>query len=224
MYLACIFDLDGTLANTLRSIAYFSNEALKKLGYPTIPEEAYRKIVGDGADMQIHRMLSAVSGSRAFTEEDAAALKKTYYSFYESNPTYLVKEYPGIQETLDELKRAHVPAAVLSNKPDAWTQSIVSALFPEGSFRFCLGQTPGIPRKPSPEGALLLAEKLRMAPKDILYIGDTNTDMKTGSSAGMNPAGALWGFRDRKELEENGAVHLLNTPRDILPLIRNGKR
>lgn len=222
MYHACIFDLDGTLANTLYSIAFFSNQALKKCGYPTIPEEDYRKIVGDGADMQIHRMLTAVSGGRAFTEREAGELKGVYSLLYESDPTHLIREYPGMRETLAKLKTAGTATAVLSNKPDAWTKAIIASLFPEGSFDLCFGQQPGLPRKPSPEGALRIAEKFRLPPKEILYIGDTNTDMKTGSSAGMDTAGALWGFRNRRELEENGAVYLLKTPIEILPVM-NGK-
>lgn len=222
MYRACIFDLDGTLANTLYSIAYFSNRALKECGYPTIPEEDYRKIVGDGADMQIHRMLAAVTGDRTFTEQEAAALKGIYSALYESDPAHLIREYPGMRKTLAALKAEGVATAVLSNKPDAWTKAIIASLFPKDSFDLCFGQQPGIPRKPSPKGALMIAEKFRLRPKEILYIGDTNTDMKTGNSAGMDTAGALWGFRGRRELEENGAVYLLEAPTEILSLV-NGK-
>jgi phosphoglycolate phosphatase len=220
LYRACIFDLDGTLANTLYSIAAFSNQALKRCGYPTIPEEDYRRIVGDGADMQIRRMLAAVSGGRPITEQEAAKLKGVYSALYESDPVYLVREYPGMRETLASLKAADIATAVLSNKPDAWTKAIVASLFPKGSFDLCYGQQPGFPRKPSPEGALKIAEKFRLQPKEILYIGDTNTDMKTGGRAGMDTAGALWGFRDRRELEENGAVYLLNAPVEILQVIK----
>lgn len=219
MYRACIFDLDGTLANTLYSIAFFSNQALKKCGYPPIPEENYRKIVGDGADTQIRRMLTAVSGGRTFTEREAEVLKGVYSSLYESDPTHLIREYPGMRETVAELKTAGFATAVLSNKPDAWTRAIVFSLFPEESFDLCFGQRPGVPRKPAPEGALSIAEKFRLPPKEILYIGDTNTDMRTGSNAGMDTAGAVWGFRGRRELEENGAVYLLKTPMEILPVM-----
>lgn len=219
MYRACIFDLDGTLANTLYSIAFFSNEALKQLGYPPIAAEDYRKIVGDGADMQIHRMLTVVNGGRPFTEQEAAKLKEVYFRLYEKDPVHLVREYPGMRETIEQLKKSDILTAVLSNKPDMWTKSIVSALFPKGSFELCFGQQSGIPRKPSPAGALMIAERLQLEPKDILYIGDTNTDMKTGKSAGMDTAGALWGFRSRAELEENGAVYLLESPKQILAVV-----
>ncbi|MCI1965288.1 MAG: HAD family hydrolase [Oscillospiraceae bacterium] len=223
MYRACIFDLDGTLANTLDSIAYFSNQALKECGYPVIAEQDYRKIVGDGADMQIRRMLGVVLKGQPFTEQEAAQLKEVYSNLYAGNPVLRLHEYPGMRGTLAELKKAGVAAAVLSNKPDAWAKKIVEFLFPKDTFRFCFGQQSGIPRKPSPQGALLIAEKLGIPPKEILYVGDTNTDMKTGRSAGMDTAGVLWGFRGRKELKENGAVYLLEKPVDILPVI-NGMR
>ncbi|WP_411677362.1 HAD family hydrolase [Caproicibacter sp.] len=222
MYRACIFDLDGTLANTLYSIAHFSNTALKQCGYPEIPDEDYRKIVGDGADMQIRRMLAAVC-KEPFTEQEAAELKRVYSALYESDPVHLVREYPGMRETLAGLKRAGVPAAVLTNKPDAWAKAIIASLFPPESFELCFGQQPGLPRKPSPQGALMIAEKFRLDPREILYLGDTNTDMKTGAGAGMETAGVLWGFRGRRELEENGASYLLETPDEILPLIFGGK-
>lgn len=224
MYRACIFDLDGTLANTLYSIAYFSNQALKECGYQTIPDEDYRKIVGDGADMQIRRMLGIVLGGKPFSEQEAAALKKVYFGYYESDPVHLVREYPGMKETLSELKKASIPTAVLSNKPDSWAKAIISSLFPEGTFRLCFGQRPGIPRKPAPDGALLIAKEFQTEPENILYIGDTNTDMKTGRSAGMDTAGALWGFRGRRELEENGAVYLAESPKDLPTFVFHGKR
>ena len=219
MYSACIFDLDGTLANTLYSIAYFSNAALGECGYGPIPPEDYRRIVGDGADMQVRRMLRLVRGGRPFTEQEAAKLKKIYYGFYGGDPVHLIREYPRMKETVASLGKSGIRTAVLSNKPDAWTQAIIASLFPAGSFDLCYGQSDRFARKPSPEGALLIASELKLSPREILYVGDTNTDMKTGRAAGMDTAGALWGFRDRKELEENHAVYLVESPKEILSLI-----
>ena len=219
MYSACIFDLDGTLANTLYSIASFSNAALKECGYEPIPPEDYRRIVGDGADMQVRRMLGVARGGGPFTERDVAQLKKIYYGFYGSDPVHLVREYPRMKETVAGLRKGGTRTAVLSNKPDAWTQAIVASLFPAGSFDLCYGQSDRFARKPSPEGALLIASELGLSPREILYIGDTNTDMKTGRGAGMDTAGALWGFRGRKELEENHATYLIESPEEILSLV-----
>lgn len=218
MYRACIFDLDGTLVNTLNSIAHYSNAALKECGYPSIQTEEYRKIVGDGADMQVCRMLGRVCEGGAFTETQAAELKKIYMELYEKNPVLLVTEYSGMRETLSKLKQAGIKTAVLSNKPHNWTVSIISALFPKGTFYLCYGQCPEIPRKPSPEGALRIARELGIGPEDCLYVGDTNTDMKTGAAAGMDTAGVLWGFRGRRELEENRAKYIVETPEEVYRL------
>ncbi len=224
LYRACIFDLDGTLANTLDSIAYFSNAALQKCGYGTIPAETYRTIVGDGADMQVRRMLDRVAGKGAYSEEEFRKVREIYGALYGAEPTRLLRQYAGMPETVRGLRRNGVKTAVLSNKPDAWTKAIVGFLFPQGSFDLCWGQRPGLPRKPSPEGALRIARELGVAPRDCLYIGDTNTDMKTGAAAGMDTAGALWGFRDRKELEENRAVYVLKEPEEIVRLAVAGGR
>ena len=215
MYLACIFDLDGTLADTLDSIAYFSNRALEECGYQPIPAQDYKTIVGDGADMQVRRMLDRVAGSGAWTEDDFRNVRTVYGGLYASDPTRLLKNYDGMPQTIRRLREAGMHMAVLSNKPHAWVTAIIARLFPEGSFNVCLGQTPGIPRKPAPDGALLVADRLGVEPARCLYIGDTNTDMKTGAAAGMDTAGAVWGFRTREELARNGAHYLAEKPEQI---------
>lgn len=215
MYRACIFDLDGTLADTLESIAYFSNRALEQCGYPTIPVQDYKTIVGDGADMQVRRMLDRTAGKGAWSEEDFQKVRTVYGGLYASDPTYLLKNYGGMPQTVRELKTAGIKTAVLSNKPHEWVTAIIAHLFPEGSFDACYGQRPQVPRKPSPDGALLIAEEIGVAPKQCLYIGDTNTDMKTGAAAGMDTIGALWGFRTRAELMENHARYLAETPERV---------
>ena len=216
MYLACIFDLDGTLANTLESIAYFSNEALKQCGYPTIPTLDYKTIVGDGADMQVRRMLDRTAGKGAWSEDDFRRVRTVYGGLYGNDPTHLLKNYDGMPQTLKALKDAGIRTAVLSNKPNDWVQAIISFLFPKGTFDACYGQRPQVPRKPAPDGALLIAKELKVLPAQCLYIGDTNTDMKTGSAAGMDTAGVLWGFRGRAELEANHAKYLAETPAQIV--------
>lgn len=215
MYLACIFDLDGTLANTLDSIAYFSNKALQQCGYPTIPTEDYKTIVGDGADMQVHRMLDRVAENGTYSEEEFHKVRMIYGDLYASDPTYLLKNYAGMPQTIQQLKSAGIQTAVLSNKPHEWVTAIIGFLFPSGSFDACYGQRPQVPRKPSPKGALLIADELGVSPAECLYIGDTNTDMKTGAAAGMDTAGVLWGFRTRAELMENHAKYLAETPEQI---------
>jgi phosphoglycolate phosphatase len=218
LYRACIFDLDGTLVNTLRSIAYFSNEALRECGYRTIPEETYRMIVGDGADVQVRRMLDRSAGKGDYSEADFQQVRSVYGNLYGGNPTYLAAHYPGMPETIRRLKAAGLKTAVFSNKPDEWAKAIIGSLFPQGSFDCCYGKRPGIPRKPSPEGVQRITRELGVEPNRCLYLGDTNTDMKTGAAAGMDTAGVLWGFRTRRELEDNHAKYILEKPKEILPV------
>lgn len=215
MYRACIFDLDGTLANTLASIACFANAALRECGYGTIETDAYRNLVGNGADVLMHGMLDTVLGKGNYAETDIARLRKTYDRLYESDPMHLVKNYPGMPEMLARLKQTGMKTGVLSNKPDNCACAVAETLFPTGTFDCCHGQRAGVPRKPSPEGALLLARELRTDPRDILYIGDTNVDMQTGRSAGMHTAGVLWGFRGRAELQAAHPDYIVETPEEL---------
>ncbi|MCY1713271.1 HAD family hydrolase [Caproiciproducens galactitolivorans] len=215
MYKACIFDLDGTLANTLASIANFANTALEKCGYETIPVDKYRYLVGNGAVRLMHNMLDTVCGADGYNEEDVRRLREVYDALYEENPTLLVTNYPGMRETAEKLKSTGIKMAVLSNKPHNCTTAIVEALYGRGLFDCCYGQRPKVARKPAPDGALLIADELQIEPKDFLYIGDTNTDMKTGAAAGMDTVGVLWGFRDEKELKENHAKFIIERPEQI---------
>ena len=223
MYKACIFDLDGTLANTLESIAYYSNKALEKHGYPAIPVEQYKHIVGNGSAVQIRRMLETVCGKGGYTQEDAVSLHETYKKLYSEDPAFRVKNYPGMLETVYTLKKTGIKTAVLSNKPQQWVSAIIGGMFPKGSFEVCMGQVPGVPLKPSPEGAFAAADKLGVKPPLCLYIGDTHTDMETGLASGMDTAGVLWGFRDRDELSVSHAKYIIEKPDEILKII-SGER
>jgi len=219
LYKACIFDLDGTLADTLNSIAFFANEALEKCGYGTVEVQKYRYLVGNGADLLMHRMLDTVCGEGCYTEDEVKTLRKVYDGLYENDPAYIVTNYSGMHETVAELKRQGVKMAVLSNKPHNCTAAIVESLFECGTFDVCYGQRPQVARKPSPEGALLIAAELGVEPKECLYIGDTNTDMKTGMAAGMDTVGVLWGFRGRGELEDNHARYIVEDPKEIEKIV-----
>jgi len=219
LYKACIFDLDGTLANTLDSIAFFANEALKKCGHPPIDTDEYRYLVGNGVNRLTHRMLDMACGEQNYTEEDVSKLRFFYDKLYESNPNYIVTNYSGMQETVASLKQLGLRLAVLSNKPHNCTSAIVNALFGEDTFDLCYGQRQHVERKPSPQGALLIADELGIEPKDCLYVGDTNTDMQTGAAAGMDTVGVLWGFRGRGELEENNAKYIVKQPEEIVEIV-----
>ena len=214
---ACIFDLDGTLANTITSIAYFGNAALKESGRPPVEEDRYRYLVGNGADNLMRGMLQTVKPG--YTEAEVKALRIRYDGFYESAPLFLVSNYPGVPELLKELSARRIKLAVLSNKPHNVTSMIIKELFPAGTFSCCYGQRPQVDRKPSPQGALLIAQELGVKPEECLYIGDTDVDMKTGRAAGMTAVGVLWGFRGREELERSKADHIVAEPQEILALL-----
>lgn len=213
---AVIFDMDGTVANTLTSIAGFGNAALEAHRLKTFPVDRYRTFVGNGADILMRRMLTAAKGD--YTEEDVKALRKTYDALYESDPTKDVKPYPGIVELLQKMRENNVKAAVLSNKPDNMTCYIAEKLFTR-LFDVVHGQREGVPKKPDPSAALLLCEELGVTPAECLYVGDSGVDMQTGQNAGLFTAGVTWGFRDEKELEENGADTLVHNAEELENLI-----
>lgn len=216
MIKACIFDLDGTLADTLSTIAKYGNDALKAHSYKQIETEKYKHLAGDGRDELIRRMLKTVG------DEELKGYKKvgkTYDTLYENDVIGYTKPFEAIKNLLISLKKKHIKIAVLSNKPNTVVPKIIETLFGKGFFDACLGQTDNIKRKPSPDGALLIAEQFNIPPEQCLYIGDTNVDMKTGNAAKMNTVGVLWGFRDKQELLDSGAKYIAEKPMDILNFV-----
>jgi phosphoglycolate phosphatase len=206
---AAIFDLDGTLADTLADIATAMNRALASLELPTHRLESYRTFVGEGVEHLADRALPI---GRA---ELRSELIERYLARYDE--VYLDESvpYPGIIELLDGLAARGVGLAVLSNKPDPATQKLVSALFGDARFVSVAGRKAEVPKKPDPTGAFAVATRLGLAPAEILFIGDTSIDMQTAIAAGMIPVGVKWGFRP-EELVPNGARFVAATPRDIL--------
>lgn len=212
MVRACIFDLDGTLADTLRSIASFGNGALGTFGYPPIPTEEYKLLVGNGADLLIRRMLQRVGAD--VTDAAVKSLRAEYDRRYESDPMHLVTAYSGLPALLQRLKSAGLKLGVLSNKPDNMTRFIVRELY-GGLFDAVHGQREGVPKKPDPAAPLAMAAELGVSPAEVLYMGDSGVDMETGRNAGMDPCGVLWGFRDEKELLSCGARYLAAAAADL---------
>lgn len=210
---AVIFDLDGTLADSLESIQYCANYAIGTCGFPAIPLEKYNLFVGDGADTLIKRCL-AYSGDLEGEFFEKAFLQ--YQMFFKEHCMYHVKPYGGMVEVLETLKKAGVKIAVFSNKPHERTVDVVESLFGAGYFDEILGQTDGRPKKPNPSGVFYLAEKMGIDVHDIAYVGDTSTDMMTGKNSGAWTIGVLWGFRDRAELEKYKADVIIEKPSDIL--------
>lgn len=210
---AVIFDLDGTLSDSIASIKYSADKALKEFGYGPFTEKQYKYFVGDGAANLIKRAL-AEGGDRELSCFEAAFAR--YQEIFKEYCMYQVKPYDGIRELLAALKERGVKIAVLSNKPHPNTIHVIEALFGEGYFDIIQGQTDKLAIKPSPDGVFYILEKLSLTPGDILYLGDTATDMKTGKSAGAFTVGALWGFRERGELEEGGADAIIEHPMQLL--------
>jgi len=210
---AALFDLDGTLADTLADLATATNHALAQLGCPTHPRDAYRQFVGDGARVLCER---ALPPDRQHLAEQARSIMRDYYAAHWADQTRL---YPGIQETVAALAARGYKLAVLSNKPDDFTKQMIAHYFRPNPFHVVRGQRPNVPLKPDPTAALQIARELGVPPADWIYLGDTNTDMRTARAAGMYAVGVRWGFRDEKELREAGAQTLIARPADILSLI-----
>lgn len=210
---AVIFDLDGTLADTIASITYCGNLALSRFGLSSFGEEDYKRFVGDGAAMLVRRALLAAGDERL---EHFDEVYEAYLEIFAKDCMYQVKPYEGICALLEELKRLSVRIAVLSNKPDRDSLRVVEALFGKGYFDFVQGQRADIPRKPDPAGVYRIMEAFGLSAGDFLYVGDSGVDMKTGRAAGIFTVGVLWGFRDRKELVENGADAVISKPLELL--------
>lgn len=213
---AVIFDLDGTLSDSIASMKYCGDRTLAAFGYGPFPESAYKYFVGDGAANLVKRALLAAGDEKLVHFEEAFALYKEYFA---KDCMYQVKPYEGISELLAALKERGVRLAVLSNKPHDQTVDVMEALFGAGYFDLIQGQKDGVPIKPDPAGVYAILDALRLDAADILYIGDTATDMKTGKGAGAFTIGALWGFRERKELEEAHADALIAHPMELLTFL-----
>ncbi len=214
-----IFDLDGTLLNTLPTIAHYGNSALEKFGFGGICEERYKTLVGNGRDVLIHRMLAEHG---ADTAENFDRVGGVYDALYEADVMYLTRPYDGIPELLRDLKAAGVRLAVLSNKPDNVVNPIAKSVF-GGVFDIIRGKTPEFPTKPDPASALDICARLGCAPQRTTFVGDTSVDIKTGKNGGFYTVGVEWGFRGRDELTAAGADFIARSAEDIFANFQNRK-
>ncbi len=215
-YKAVLFDLDGTLLDTLKDLALSMNRVLERNGMPTHPEDSYRYFVGDGASTLVRRAVPEGVRNDAKLLE---SLHKDFLKDYAQNWDKNTKLYEGIDKLLDYLVEKGLRLSVLSNKPHDFTKLCVERYLGNWPFDLVFGDRPGVPRKPDPTGALEIAKILGFPPDAFLYLGDTSIDMLTASSAGMFPVGVLWGFRDRKELEEAGAKAIISKPQGLRSLV-----
>ena len=214
-YRAALFDLDGTLLNTLDDLADAANRVLASQGMPVHPVEEYKYFVGDGLATLVERIVPA--GQR--DEETLRRIIDAFRQDYGTHWHVKSRPYEGVVEMLTGLRNLGMRLAVLSNKPHDFTQLCVKRMLGNVSFYPILGQREGVPKKPDPAGALEAAALLDIPVGDILYFGDTSIDMKTAAGAGMTAVGVLWGFRDEKELAASGADYLIRHPGEILDLL-----
>ena len=216
MIKCCIFDLDGTLLNTLPTIKYHLNNTLARYGLPAATDDDTRMYIGDGAYQLIFRAFVARGVSdpeligRALSEYKAA---------YDASPYHLTTVYDGIEELLTELKQRGVKLAVLSNKPDLAANLVIDRFLPDRLWAV-RGGIDGVPLKPQADAALSLASRLGVSPSECAFIGDTAVDVITGRNMGAAlTVGVLWGFRDKKELTDAGADLTVKNANEIIHIL-----
>jgi len=214
-YQAVLFDLDGTLLDTLADLAGAMNRVLHTRGFPTHPTQAFCAFVGNGAAKLVWRALP----EEQRTDGQVAACLEAFQKEYSRTWNMTTRPYEGIPEMLDALTARGLSLTVLTNKPQAFAERCVREYFPAGTFAEVRGQQKGVPLKPDPTSARQAAQGLGIEPQACLYLGDSDVDMQTALHAGMHPVGAAWGFRTEKELRAAGAINIITTPQQILNLI-----
>jgi len=215
IFTSVLFDLDGTLLDTLADLANSWNRCLSSMGFPTHPVETYRYFVGDGVHMLLERALP--EGHR--DQQTIAHCKSAYVEDYAKNWNRDTRLYEGMADLLDALTQRRIRLAVLSNKLHEFTETCCTHYLGRWKFEVVLGQSAERARKPDPAGALEIARRMNEKPQRFVYVGDTATDMQTATAAGMYPVGALWGFRTADELQAAGARVLIKHPRDLLEVL-----
>ena len=211
---ALIFDLDGTLVDSLRGIAASLNRALAASSLPNHPEPAVRGFIGNGLRILIQRA-APPDANEALLQQVEQAFKTDYDLTWPAGTAV----YAGITDLLESLQACGYPLAVLSNKPHPFTAAIVSRLFPTIRFAAVLGQRAGVPHKPDPAGALEISTRLHLRPQDCTVIGDSTMDLETASNAGMRAIAVTWGFHDRERLMAAGAEVIADDPAGLLELV-----
>ena len=214
-YKAVIFDLDGTLLDTLADIGNAANDVLAERGCPTHDLEAYRHFIGDGVATLFQRILPQGMPTPELIAECVSEFAVAYGRRWNENSQI----YPDVAALLDELVRRNIPIAILSNKPHDFVGVCVSEFLSAWPFEPLLGQREGIPRKPDPAGVFEVAESLGVTPELCVYVGDSSVDMLTAKNSGALAVGVAWGFRHVDELVEYGADRILDTPQQLLELL-----
>ena len=209
---ACIFDLDGTIGNTLDSMVYSVNLTLKEMGLPEISREQCQEFVGNGARVLMEKALEASGDTGAARIEEGM---QVYGRIFDENCTYHVTPCEGVPEMLHRLKERGVKLAVLSNKPHRQAVKAVHAIYGGELFDWVQGQKDEIPRKPDPAGVFCVADKLGVKYEECLYVGDSEVDVVTGRNAGMKTIAVTWGFRTKEELITAGAQYIIDKVEEL---------
>jgi phosphoglycolate phosphatase len=215
IFKAVIFDLDGTLLNTLEDLADSTNIVLRNCGYPEHDLQAYKYFVGNGIEALVKRALPETERNEKNIDRCVALMNSEYARRW----TNKSRAYPGIPELLEGFEDRGYIVNILSNKTDEATQKIVAELLTSWRFKVVLGARAETPKKPDPTAALSIAAHVGFPPAEILFLGDTAIDMQTARTSGMYGIGVLWGYRPAEELIAGGARILLNDPQDLLPWI-----
>lgn len=215
MYKAVIFDLDGTLLDTITDISDSVNAVLKSMNYHTFSIDEYKYFVGKGVD----ELISKVISKGELDPELFFEIKSGYLEEYAVRKANKTKPYPGIVKLLKKLKEHNVLICVLSNKPHYQTTEVVQRYFGDIDFDFVMGKKPEYPIKPNPASVNHLIQALQVPKEEILYVGDTSTDMETASNAGLTSVGVLWGFREQNELEQSGAKYIVKNTAELFTII-----
>ena len=210
-----IFDLDGTLLDTIADLAESANYALKQLDYPTHPVDAIRTFVGNGINKLLERALPA----HEQTEENIMRMRSHFVPYYDIHNADLSTPYPGIISLLEDLQAKGILIAVASNKYQEATVKLVKQYFPNIDFVEILGQREGINDKPDPSIVFDILQKANLSKENVLYVGDSDVDMQTAINAGVDAVGVTWGFRPRAELESFRPMGLIDKAEDLLEFI-----
>ena len=210
-----IFDLDGTLLDTLSDIAFSVNYALEKNGFPIHPIESYKRFVGNGINKLFERALP----DNQKTDRNITQLKNHFLPYYDEHKTVYTQPYEGIPELLKRLLSEGLKLAVASNKYHKATEELIRQFFPGITFAAVLGQNEGIPVKPDPAIVFEILAITGLSSSEAIYIGDSGVDMQTASNSGMRSVGVTWGFRSREELENAGANFIASSTGEILKII-----
>lgn len=220
MFRGILFDLDGTLADSLESLAVSCNKALEKCNLSAQPVEAYKQFAGDGPPTLVRKALAAAGDVNGDNYE---AVFEGYQEALKSYCNYKMKTFDGMKEVLRVIKEDGGKLIVITNKPQNRAVEVVEELFGKNYFDLIVGFSERFPRKPDPASTKYAMEYFQLKPEECIYVGDTNVDMKTGKGAGVYTVGVLWGFRDRHELEENGADLIVSRPLELIELWKQGR-